>query len=1042
MNLRFALIACLPLPGNRGRGPGSQGIIRFCLIALLMMTAKSDALGQGRQLTGQWAPAGTPALSPEEAQKKFKVPPGFEVRLFAAEPDVINPVAMTWDERGRLWVLELYEYPLGAPKGAKGRDRIKILEDTDGDGRADKVTVFADGFNLATGLQLGNGGVYVGQAPDLLFLQDTNGDDIADTRTTLLTGFGLQDRHELLNSFTWGPDGFLYMTHGVFTQSNVKDPADPTAPAVKMNGAVARFNPRTKRLEVFADGTSNPWGVDFDRSGNAFVSACVIDHFFHMAAAGVYVRQGGTPPNPYTYQLLPSIVHHRHYMAAYGGVQIYQGDQFPAEYLGTVFMGNIHASAVHHDRITARGSGFEATPIQDFLVANDGWFRPVSEQVGPDGALWIMDWYDKYPCYQNANADPEGVDRERGRIWRVVYTGDKPGTPVPSHPPGMNLAKLAPSGLVDMLSHQNVWQRRMAQRLLNERRDPASRKPLEKLAHDGKTLEARLGALWSLHGSGLLTESALDGLAADPEPAIRTWVARLSGERGEFSQTVSSRLQRLSSDKAPAVRLGVATALRQFTSGSLTVDTPVPPSLAQADILPVLETLVSQPGTSEDPLLPFMIWMAAEPIVAKNPQNLLTWLKQKGASALPASADLSRRTMRRICDSQKPEFLDEALALIDSLAPTDAALVGAALRGLIEGQKEEAFLPRRAIGPFLAHLDTSPDLQVRQDAEQLGALWGDAAETEKTLAEIRDPKATLQERLDSIRSAHRLKNEATRRTLLQLLAVGIPEALALEALNALGEIGGDNRVAAEIVARYKTLGLPARRASIEILSSRPGWTRVFLSAVEDKSISATEVPLPVIRQLAMSKDAGIKERALKAIGRYREPNADKVKLIAIKKIVVLHGPRDIEAGHEIAKRTCFICHKLYGEGADVGPDLTGVGRSTLDALLANVIDPNQVIGKGYENVEVETKDGRNVNGRLVEDTETHIKLLSAGPKEDVVAKSDISSMRVSETSVMPEGLEQMPDADFRNLIWFILNPPQDGRKLTPELYRQLTGEQE
>ena len=396
----------------------------------------------GKQLTGPHAPAVTPALSPAEAQKKFVVPEGFEVRLFAAEPDVVNPVAMTWDERGRLWVVELYEYPLGAPEGQKGRDCIKILEDTDNDGRADKVTVFADGLNLATGILLGNGGVYVGQAPDLLFLQDTNHDDRADTRQVLLTGFGLEDRHELLNGFTWGPDGWLYMTHGIFTHSKVKIP-EASEPGVEVTAAVARYHPRTKKFEVFAEGTSNPWGVDFDAAGNAFVSACVIDHLFHIAPGGSYQRQAGTPSNPYAYEILPSIVEHKHHMAAYCGICIYQGDQFPAEYQGRVFMGNIHQNAINHDRLIPNGASFKAVAEKDFLTTSDGWFRPISEQVGPDGALWIGDWCDKYPCYQNARADPEGVDREHGRIWRVVYVGKEPGKKIGSKPTkNMDLKKL------------------------------------------------------------------------------------------------------------------------------------------------------------------------------------------------------------------------------------------------------------------------------------------------------------------------------------------------------------------------------------------------------------------------------------------------------------------------------------------------------------------------------------------------------------------------------------------------------------------------
>ena len=229
-------------------------------------------LPPGKQLTGQHQPADTPALSPAEARARFTLPPGYEIRLFAAEPDIANPVAMTWDERGRLWVVELYEYPLGARPGEAPRDRVKILEDTDADGRVDSVKVFADGLNLATGVLVANDGVYVGQAPHLLFLEDTDGDDVADRRTVVQTGFGLEDRHELLNGFTWGPDGQMYMTHGVFTHTRAVDPDAGEGEPVVLTAGVARFHPGTRRLEVFAEGTSNPWGVDFDAAGNLYIA--------------------------------------------------------------------------------------------------------------------------------------------------------------------------------------------------------------------------------------------------------------------------------------------------------------------------------------------------------------------------------------------------------------------------------------------------------------------------------------------------------------------------------------------------------------------------------------------------------------------------------------------------------------------------------------------------------------------------------------------------------------------------------------------------
>src|SRR5688572_17833977 len=414
-------------------------------------------------LAGPHDPAPTPAIPPSEAHKSFRVPEGFEIRLFAAEPDVVNPVAMTWDDRGRLWVVELIDYPYTVKEGAKSLDQVKVLEDTDNDGRADKVTVFAKGFNLATAILSGNGGVYVGAAPHLYFLKDTNGDDVADTKEVVLTGFGVEDRHELLNNFAWGPDGWMYMTHGVFTHSNVKDPNDPDDDGVRMNAAVARFDPRTKKFEVWADGVSNQWGIDWDAKGNAFVSACVVEHLWHIVPGGVYVRQAGVPGWPHAYDLLRHINDHKHHRAAYSGVQVYQGDAYPPEYAGTILMGNIHGNCINRDKLVPNGSSFIAQDLHKgkdhvddaFLNSSDGWFRPVGTKVGPDGNLWIHDWYDKYPCYQNAR-QPD-LDRSKGRIWRVVYTGNEKGRRIGSRPQGMDLAKMSDGELVGLLSHKNVW---------------------------------------------------------------------------------------------------------------------------------------------------------------------------------------------------------------------------------------------------------------------------------------------------------------------------------------------------------------------------------------------------------------------------------------------------------------------------------------------------------------------------------------------------------------------------------------------------------
>lgn len=1005
----------------------------------------------GQQTTGQHAPASTPALSPDDAQKAFVVPPGFQVRLFASEPEVVNPVAMSFDERGRLWVLELYEYPLGTGPGEKGRDRIKILEDTDADGRADTVKVWADGMTLATGLLVGNGGVYVGEAPNLWFLQDTDGDDRADTKTAVLAGFGLEDRHELLNGFTWGPDGQLYMTHGVFTVTKAVNPDAPGAEPVVLTGGVARFESKTRKFEVFAEGTSNPWGVDFDRHGQAFVSACVIDHLFHLAPGGIYSRQAGQAPFPYAYDKLPSIVDHKHHMAAYAGINIVQGDQWPAEWQGAALHGNIHQNALNIDRLTPKGSSYLASKWNDsgdFLTTKDGWFMPVSTQTGPDGAVWVMDWYDKYPCYQNAKADPAGVDREHGRIWRVVWTGDDAQKPVPSRPAkDMDLAKLSSDELVKLLAHPNVWHRRMAQRILTGRgltafgpRELHVTTPLHHLLTKGATLESRLAALWTLHGTGLLDDGWLETAAEDKEPAMRAWVARLIGERGFLLKDSFELLHKLSKDPDLTVRLGVAVAARQFVSGSLTVNTPPRVPIHEVVTGGILSGLFLNSTHGTDRTLDFLFWMALEPIIAFDPVHAIGFYKEDGARpSWPFSSGILRKIMRRTCDLRDEVMLTRAVLEFGKIPADAATAVVAGLQGLLEGQRGKALTPGAEAVAVISRLAQSPTPEIAAVAQQVGSLWGDAAAVKASLARINDASASEADRLAAIRTARRLKTDDTRAALLAVLNGAGSDALKVEAVRGLTDVGVDD-TARQLLERWGGYPPVVRAAVAELVTTRGDWKWPFYEAVERGDIRRGDLPPTVIRALATSQDQRERDKAVQIFGMVQASDAGKLRLIADKRKAVMSGPVDLAGGHEVAKKACFICHALHGEGADIGPDLTGVGRSSLDALLHNVIHPNEIIGAGYEQVEVETKDDQTLGGRMMENTATSVKLVMAGPTEVVVDKSNVKSLRVTGNSAMPEGLEQMSDADFRNLIWYILAPPGDGKPLTEERRRELTGD--
>jgi putative membrane-bound dehydrogenase-like protein len=1051
--------------------------------------------------------ASTPALAPDETRKLIQVPPGFEVRLFAAEPMVVNPVAMTWDERGRLWVVELYEYPKGAAKGAKGRDRIKILEDTDADGKADKVTVFADGFSLATGIALGNGGVYLGQAPHLYFLKDTNGDDKADSQEIILTGFGMEDRHELLNGFAWGPDGWLYMTHGVFTHSKVKPPAgadptghDPDGFGVQMDAALARFHPVTKKFEVFADGTSNPWGVDWNERGDAFVSACVIQHLFHMAPGGLYNRQGGTWPNPYGYvqdlptKGLPAIVDFRHYRAAHAGIAIYQGDQWPAEWRGLVFLGNIHQNALNVDRLTPVGATYKAEKEStllgpagealrkktgekvekgeewrhlgpgNFFVSRDPWVRPVSNQTGPDGAMWVMDWYDKYPCYQNAQADPEGVDREYGRIWRVVWTGDQPGKAVASRPSReMDLQKLSTPALAKLLTSSNSWHRRMASHVIAGRfagRESDNLGELRTLLYPmlGKTnaLTSRLAAFWALYAGGERNSAPRDMMLADPSPAMRMWAARFSGERyrEQFDKNPDPNIEfggyfyDFSGDADPVVRAAVAVGTRQINSSSLTVDGGNRPNMEHHEPK-LFGNLLSRPSVPADTYYPHIVWMAMEPRVAADPTPFFPLLAANDNSV---SAYCARRVMRRICDlsdaTARARHLDAAvLWLGDQAAKTQLAT--AAVDGLLEAFKSKGAPPTIDLAPVFAKLNSNPALA--EKAQRLAAVFGDKSAARLLMAKINDPKATLEDRLKGIIAAKEAKGDAARDELLKLIKSPLSGAeatnpqLKSEAVRAVIALGYDN--AYPVVDAWPQFAPMTRIAAAEALTRSTKTSRALLAGVERGTVALRDISATTRRSLANSEDKTIADNADKLLGKYRASGADKVKLIAEKRAVVLSGTADLKNGLEVAKRACFVCHKMYGEGTDIGPDLTGVGRSTLDALLHNVIDPNEVIGNGFETTEVETKDGTTYTGRVVEESDTRIKLVNAGPVEYVVAKSDIAvangkpKVTKKEMSLMPEGLEQMPDKDLRDLLMFILNPPGDQRPWTPALRKELIGDE-
>ncbi len=949
-----------------------------------------------------------PALSPQEAIARMVVPPGFRVELVASEPDIVNPVAMTFDEKGRAWITESLEYP--RKSAGPGRDRIKVLEDTDGDGKADRFTVFADGLNIPSGIAVGHGGVWVANAPDILFLRDTDGDGTADTREVVVTGFGRDDTHELPNSLTWGPDGWLYGWNGVFNPAHI----DHRGKKHDFTCAIFRIHPRTRDFEVWSEGTSNPWGIAFNAEGDAFASACVIDHFWHLTESGYYHRQGGPYP-PFTWKL-GSIVDFKHQKAAYCGVHYFDSPAYPAQYRDKFYMGNIHGNCINVDTVVRSGATYKAIKQDDFLTANDAWFMPVVQKTGPDGSLYILDWYDRYHCYQDANRDPAGIDRLKGRLYRIRY-GETPRRV------GFDLAKESDEALIGRLGSPNVYDRDTAQRLLSERGDKVDYARLRVLVmDDGAPRKARLHGLWALIGAGPVASGILEATLADQDPVIRAWAVRAAGNLRTSDPAIRSAVVGRASDPDPSVRLQVAIAIRKID---------------WSDPVPVLVAVLSRAG--DDAITAPIVWQNLHPMLGQDAHVRAFVEATEDATRSGGVFRIYPRVIDRLLARDPVDarpvavllgrLLDGPQADGEAAASVIAAIAAKLQAGEIAGAKSDAL--REALGPILGKLlGGDPDGPTARDAVLLAATW-------KQPAGLDAARKGLASR--SWPEAHRL------RALAALVAAGDPSTLDTAAglladagsgstdfrakvLESLGRLD-DPRVASVVLAAYPSMDPGTRPKAVELLTQRSAWALALVEAVAARKVGAEAVNANQIRKLQATRDLDLARLVRATFGTVREgrdPGRDRV--IARMRAMVKDPSGDPSAGRAAFARVCAQCHKIYGEGQEVGPDLTANGRNDFEQLLSNVFDPSLVIGASYQATTVATADGRVLTGLLAEDGPQRVVLKLQGGKVETIARGDVEEIKVSPLSLMPEDVEkQLTDREWVDLFAFLTldKPPGD-----------------
>ena len=636
------------------RNASSVGLIGLMLSTSVMAESSTNRLPKRQHTTSD-----APFLKPAQAVAQMSIPDGFDVSIFAAEPDIGEPIAFCFDDRGRVWVVENYNYRTRGRHTSDQVTRIQILEDTDRDGIFDKKKTFTDKLTFTSGIALGFGGVFVGSPPNLSFIPDANQDDVPDgPPQVLLDGWGINDRHETLNSFIWGPDGWLYGCHGVFTHSRVAQPGEPDSARQFIDGGIWRYHPVRETFEIFARGLSNPWGFDFDDHGQGFATCCVIPHLFHVVQGGVYHKQSRPHVNPHVYDDIKTIRDHTH-LSAHGGARFYLADAFPAQYRNRLFMCNIHEHAVLTDIMVPEGSSFVGKHGDDFMPTNDLAWVGFSVEIGPAGGVYILDWHDTDVCGNAVNFP------NSGRVYRIMPKGAE-------RSPAPNLRSLSDEQLVELQQHSNDWYVRQARVLLHTRaaagelNESVVQSLLEQQLHDASTSAKKLRALWAMHVCNVLSKDRLVQLLHHDDDHLRAWAVQLLGDESSvnaFQPNVKTDngvpdpevLQQLAemagSDLSAVVRLHLA-ALAQ--------------RVPYEDRWPILEALSQRSEDVNDRNLPYMVWFGLEPMVPGNPERALQLAVASSFPRLPefvARRMLSGEAVDSTAGPRKQSLREQYIAL-------------------------------------------------------------------------------------------------------------------------------------------------------------------------------------------------------------------------------------------------------------------------------------------------------------------------------------------------------------------------------------------
>lgn len=877
----------------------------------------------------------------EEAARTMELPPGFKCEVFAAEPDVQQPIAMAWDARGRLWIAECYTYAENPDRwNTTLRDRILIFEDSNNDGKFDKRTVFWDQGVRLTSIELGYGGVYALCAPNLFFIADKNGDDKPDGEPeVLLDGFNFKTiGHNVVNGLRWGPDGWLYGRHGITDTSSIGSPGTPQDKRTQMNCGIFRYHPTRHTFEVVLHGGTNSWGMDWDANGELFWINTVIGHLFHGIPGSYTDRMFGTHLNKYVYETIQQTADHYHFDQgnekwadikkgmssktdelggghAHVGCVIYNGGVWPKEYQGKIFTPNLHGRRINMDILEREGNGFVAKHGKDFMKCKDLWFRGIDMSTGPDGNVYLLDWSDAGECHDN-----DGVHRTSGRIYKISYTAG----------PKLTDAELK--------SANNWWAR-----------------------------------------TDLLAKCM----------------------KGEFPAAPKAPEVADANSKDGLTRLHTASALQRL------------PLEAR---YPIATALAAHAEDANDKQQPLMIWYGIEPAVVPHPDKAIALAM---SSKIPKVTKLiTRRLTEEIEKTPGPVEALLTAALKDENVGTRAEIVRGmsdALKGFSQVAKPKAW------ESFASKL--SSDAAIKDLLRDLNLVFGSGRAVDELIVLIKQTEGDANARrsaFDSLLRNAKPEHFNLVRGMINDKVLGGAARLGLAKF-------ADADVPKALLTSWPERSQEWRAANVSTLSSRPAWAKKLLEFVEKHPVAREDISPFQARQLRNLGDESLTTLLTKVWGELRDtPEAKKQELVkwqaALSKDSIAKA--DATKGRMLYTAVCASCHKMYGSGAAIGPELTGSDRHNLDYLLGNIIDPNAVVPADYRVTVIKLKDGRTLTGVIPEQTEKVLTVQT--PVERLsIQRSDVAEMQQLSQSLMPEGLlNALGEENVRHLMAYLMGNSQ------------------